>query len=293
MTGPLGIDRRKPLAEGAAPPEAAERIDTVAVVLGPYRNLTTLTASALALHPEVQVLNHAAERLWEIPEADFLAMPDEAHLRAFVAKALDLSTGGRRGQHGGSILMSHAFDEESLQAIYAARYGDLLLKPDARVLVWKDSMLVQKKLMARKRRMARIIMNLPQVRFLLPVRHPLDCALSNIAKLHVMAILDRMETDLPTVLDAVLDVLAWGLERADRWPDRVFVFTEGQAAETMLPKLRAFLSLEADDRWLEDAVKAFDVRPKTRDPEQLELFRARAKVKLARWPWVLERLLAL
>lgn len=31
---------------------------TVCSILGPYRNLTTLTASCLMLHPNIQVLNH-------------------------------------------------------------------------------------------------------------------------------------------------------------------------------------------------------------------------------------------
>jgi hypothetical protein len=293
MAGPLGLDRKSPLAERGAPPEAAERIDTVAIVLGPYRNLTTLTASALALHPEVQVLNHAAERLWKLPEADFLGEPDASRLRRFVAQALNASTGGRRGQHGGSILMSHAFDDETLQGLYARRYGDVLLKPDARVLVWKDSMLVQRRLMNSPGAIDAVIESLPQVRFLLPIRHPLDCAVSNIANHHVLAILDRLETDVQTVLEAVLDVLVWALEQADLWPARVFVFTEGQPADQMLPDLRAFLGLADDDRWLADATAAFAVRPKARDPVQMEGFRRAAEAKLARWPQIRDRLLAL
>jgi hypothetical protein len=293
MSGPLGLDRKTPLAERGAPPEAAARIDTVAVVLGPYRNLTTLTASALALHPEVQVLNHAAERLWKLPQADFLGRPDAAHLRAFVEQALIASTGGRRGQHGGSILMSHAFDDESLQGLYARRYGDLLLKPDARVLVWKDSMLVQRRLMDSPGAIDAVIEALPQVRFLLPIRHPLDCAISNIKNHHVLAILGRMESDVQTVVEAVLDVLAWSLEQADRKPDRFFILTEGQPATDILPALGAFLGLAPDQRWLNDSTAAFAVRPKVRDPALMDGFRRAAEARLARWPAIRDRLLAL
>ena len=39
------------------------RLRTVGLILGPYRNLTTLTASVLSLHPECQALNHAGPRL--------------------------------------------------------------------------------------------------------------------------------------------------------------------------------------------------------------------------------------
>ena len=38
---------------------------------------------------------------------------------------------------------------------------------------------------------------------------------------------------------------------------------------------------------------AFAIRPKTRDPSQLAMFEALARAKLARWPAVLDRLLAL
>jgi len=39
-------------------------IESVCITLGPYRNLTTLTASVLFLHPNCKVLNYAARRVY-------------------------------------------------------------------------------------------------------------------------------------------------------------------------------------------------------------------------------------
>ena len=47
-------------------------IESVCLTLGPYRNLTTLTASVLFLHPNCQVLNHAGIRIYGNRQIDFL-----------------------------------------------------------------------------------------------------------------------------------------------------------------------------------------------------------------------------
>ena len=51
------------------------QLRSVCLALGPYRNLTTLTAGILSLHPQCQVLNHAGVRLLPDPERNFLADP--------------------------------------------------------------------------------------------------------------------------------------------------------------------------------------------------------------------------
>ena len=38
-------------------------LETICLLSGPYRNLTTLTASMAVLHPNCQVLNHAQGRI--------------------------------------------------------------------------------------------------------------------------------------------------------------------------------------------------------------------------------------
>ena len=220
QTEPKSASEEAGAPELPVPDAAVDRIETLAVLLGPYRNLTTLTASICALHPQVQVMNHGSERLWAQPEIDFIATPKPEVLRQFVATSLRSSTGGRRGDYGGSILFSHAFDSEPLRELYRARYGETMLKPEARCLVWKESMRVQRRLMDGPGFAEAIVERLPQVRFLLPIRHPVHCALSNMQTGHVRFLTGRHETDPAVVVDAVLDALAWGLRLRDQWPDR-------------------------------------------------------------------------
>ena len=74
--------------------KAAPNLKTVGLILGPYRNLTTLTAAVLSLHPNTQVLNHAGTRLLT-GRRNFVEHADEAHLDRFVDTALGASTEGR------------------------------------------------------------------------------------------------------------------------------------------------------------------------------------------------------
>src|SRR5882672_10493469 len=115
----------------------ADRIRTVCLFLGPYRNLTPLTASLLSLHPHCQVLNHAGARVFAAPDVNFLLDPSVATLRRFCDFALSASQGGQRGNYGGSITLSHAFDSDVVRDAYRNRYGELLIKPSVDCLVWK------------------------------------------------------------------------------------------------------------------------------------------------------------
>ncbi|MDA1267369.1 MAG: hypothetical protein O2816_19990 [Planctomycetota bacterium] len=113
-----------------------DQIQSVCLALGPYRNLTTLTAGLLALHPACQVLNHAGVQLLPDPERNFLADYSPGRMRAFLRSALDLSAGGERGQQGGAITKSHAFDpQHPLGRLYQARYGEATLKDSPTVPV--------------------------------------------------------------------------------------------------------------------------------------------------------------
>ncbi|MCW5878805.1 MAG: hypothetical protein KIS80_08075, partial [Anaerolineales bacterium] len=62
---PLGLidERQAAIIDG---------LESVCLFLGPYRNLTTLTASMLSLHPECQVLNHAGTRVFPNKNLNFI-----------------------------------------------------------------------------------------------------------------------------------------------------------------------------------------------------------------------------
>ena len=107
----------------------------VAIILGPHRNLSTLTSACLAFHPNVQVLNHAAERLWREAQIDFIASPTSTVLRVFLETALRESEGGRRGIHGGSILHSHAFDDAAMRAVLRWKFKPISAPRDTSVII--------------------------------------------------------------------------------------------------------------------------------------------------------------
>jgi hypothetical protein len=260
------------------------------ILLGPYRNLTTLTAAVLALHPQVQVLNHAYRRLRQTDGVDFFAEPTAETFDRFLALAMEISAGGERGGLGGSILFSHAFDDASLRERYWSRFGASALKPSPACMVWKDSLRVQQRLEAAPAELHAVIQRLRGVRFLLPVRQPLACALSNLRT----GKSDRLKpesNDLPGVLDAVLKSIAWVLQQRDRWPDHFLVFTEASERSTLAIRLQALLGVTRDTRWESDFIAAFAPRVAPVDPALKATEQRKIAAVLAPWPDVRDALL--
>lgn len=262
----------------------------LAIFLGPYRNLSTLTAAVLAMHPQIQVLNHGAERFWKDGDRlDFLAHPDAATFGRFMDEGWALSGGGQQGVLGGSILFSHAFEDEKMQALYRARYGETMHKPDASWMVWKESMRVQHRLMRAPGLFEQLCSAFPDLRFILPLRNALDCAVSNQRTQHAATMGIGPGAGLDVVLDGVLSAFAWGLEQRDRHPDRVFAFTQAEAPREVFTRLAAFLGVEPEPRWLEDVDAGFVVRTSYRyDPALLAPSRKRTLDRLGRWPEIAE-----
>ena len=235
---------------------------TVGLILGPYRNLTTLTASALSLHPECQVLNHAGRRLVK-GRRDFITHPDAHHLDRFCQAALEASTTGRRGHYGGSIQFSHAFDREQIRQLYQDRYGDQVIKERVRVLVWKESGDVTELIRSDADRIFRLLDNEPRLRYLMPVRHPLDCAQSNVRTGHANGISGADPTDVSSVLDRIVEVIGWFAELMERYPDRFFMFFQNDDRSDICDGFVRLLELDDDAEWRAAVDTAFDVQGAT------------------------------
>ena len=65
VTGGIDIDKV----------DKVDKIDKVCLILGPYRNLTTLIVGVMALHPNIQVMNHGMKTLFDKtinPNTNFL-----------------------------------------------------------------------------------------------------------------------------------------------------------------------------------------------------------------------------
>ena len=263
--------------------------ETVAFLVGPYRNLSTLSASVLALHPQVQVLNHAGERMLAQPRLNFTADPRREVLEAFLQAAVAASAGGQRGQFGGSIVFSHAFSEPAVREAYEARYGGQLVKTGARCFVWKEPMRLQLRWMRSPESMEALFSRCEEIRLLAPFRRPLDVALSSMRTGHCRMLTGKAEPTFEETLEAVLDAFAWVLETRERMPERVFFYTQWEVDEDLFRRMARFLSLDEDARWIADAVRCFAVRkPGPVTEGQYAFFREVTPRKLAAWPELAE-----
>jgi hypothetical protein len=231
---------------------------TVGIVLGPYRNLTTLVASVLSLHPECQVLNHAGKRLLS-SRRDFIGAYSDKRLAAFCRAAVRASRGGRRGDYGGSILLSHAFDNEQLRSLYEARYGQRPVKEHITSLVWKESQFVTSRIRSAPDTIHALMASAPKVRFLLPVRNPMDCAMSNVKTGHAERVTASSEHAQTEMLEWILENLAWFAALERQYPERFFSFYEDDPPATIGQGLAALLELDPDERWSESLPLAFTV----------------------------------
>jgi hypothetical protein len=235
--------------------------ESVALTLGPYRNLTTLTASLLFLHPHCQVLNHAGDRIFGRRELDFLSEYSRERLDRFIQYAIRISAKGKRGVHGGSITHSHAFDDQHAMKEVFEGSGGALVKPVVRCLFWKESLRTSNRIREKRVDLGAIFEQDPRPRFLLPIRNPLDCAVSNIQTGHTTTF-EGLPADADTerVALAVLDEIRWVAGLQERHPDRFFHFFEYGMTRAMLVKLAAFLGLEPLDSWLDAALAAIRLK---------------------------------
>ena len=234
-----------------------DSLRTVYLTLGPYRNLTTLTASVLFLHSRCQVLNHAGGRVFGDDRIDFLAEYSEERFQAFLRYALHACTKGRRGSHGGSIKHSHAVVERSDMANAIAGMAP---KEQVTCLLWKESLRTSNHIRRCGVDLADVLAKNKALRFLMPVRHPLDCAVSNISKGHVRHF-DGLTSgaDTETTVAAILDEFAWFRNLQKRHPERFLHYLAHDEPRQVLARLATFLQLEAEQGWLETGTEAFQV----------------------------------
>ncbi len=247
-----------------------EEVRTVCLFLGPYRNLTTLTASILFLHPNCQVLNHAANRIFHDDRTDFFDGYSDEKFDTFVRYAIHASVGGGRGMLGGSIIHSHAFDDGHVTRELFESTGGKLIKEAIHSLIWKESLRTSNRIRKTGIDLGTIFAKNARLRFLLPVRNPIDCAVSNIKTGHVKLFpgLDK-ESPVEKVVEAILDEIAWvrGWER--KHPERFFIYFEPEFSEETLVRLTEFLKIEMNEGWKKNALAAFDIKKRYDHPEPL------------------------
>ena len=263
-----------------------QEIESVCLALGPYRNLTTLTASILFLHPNCQVLNHAGARIHGNRKVDFLSDYTRDNFDRFVRFAVRISGRGQSGRLGGSILHSHAFARRDEIKEAFRKTGLPKVKQKIKCLFWKESLRTSNLIREKQVDLARILGREERLCFLMPIRNPLDCAVSNLRTGHVN--LFRGLGGEPSVQDvthAILDEIFWFADFQKTFPDRFFCFFEHQISRTMLIDLAEFLKLDADETWISNTLSVMNSK-KTydHDGDLIAFYRDSVKAKGGRFP---------
>ncbi len=237
-------------------------IESVCLALGPYRNLTTLTATTLFLHPNCQVLNHAGQRIYGNRQVDFLQDFSEEKLNRFLRFAIQISSSGDRGDIGGSITHSHAFDSRYRTKEICEKAGVATRKARIKSLFWKESLRTSNVIRERRVDLGDIFEKESRLRFLLPIRNPMDCAVSNLKTGHV----DRFpgltrSSSMQECVHAILDEIFWFAKLQSEFPDRFHYFFEYDISPAMLVDLAGFLQLDPDVTWIDNALVAMKINP--------------------------------
>jgi hypothetical protein len=232
-----------------------DAVNTLCVTLGPNRNLTTLTASLVALHPQCQVLNHAWGRQREQAEALF-EEPGGHRYERFVRMAVARSQGGRRGRYGGSVTHSHAFKRPAMREAYERRYGKAVIKEDIRCVYWKSAKQVTRYVREHGIDLAEVAEREPRLRFMMPLRNPLDCALSNYRKGHHRHFPQLAGGPVEPVIDFMTELVGWFLDLRREHPSAFFGFLESEWGRPMLERLASFLRVDTDEIWMRDVLRS-------------------------------------
>lgn len=244
--------------------ETIAGLKTVCLFLGPNRNLTTLTGSVLALHPNCQVLSHAGMRVLPVEELNFLHGYSEEKFKRFCQFALVMSQNGDKGSFGGSVVMTHAFrNHKVMRRAFRKRYGRQLIKDRIDCLVWKEAHRVDDFIAENNVDLSAVLQKNEKLRLLMPVRNPLDIALSFSKKAGMRRnFFSELEAkDTRPLLDSILDKMLRAVRLQKKFPERVMIFFEDDIRPDLFPRMAKFLNLDPEAHWLRDAQACFDVQP--------------------------------
>ena len=257
--------------------EDYDRIRSICAFLGPYRNLTTLSASILSLHPNCQVLNHGGFRILTENQLNIFRSSDEATFRRFCRYAIDESQGGTGGDDGGSIIHSHSFRDQRVKSTYLARFPEGKPVGQIQSLAWKESLAVSNYLRQKDINIAALFQANQKLRFLMPIRHPIDCAASNLKTGHAKRFPSRPR-DLEGAIEAVVAEIVDFRRAQQDYPDRFFSFTQHEIDTSLLERLATFLGIPMDPQWEQDVFAACEIR-KPYQHGEVEVSRYRALVE--------------
>jgi hypothetical protein len=267
-----------------------DNLDTVCLFLGPNRNLTTLTASILSLHPNCQVMSHGGERVLPMDNLNFLNNYTNEKFIEFCHFALTMSQTHGKGGFGGSITITHAFrHNRRIRRAFQRRFGRSLIKRPVKSLIWKEAQRVDNYIEQTNADLTIILSKNDKLRFIMPVRNPIQVARS---LMHNEGFKKKYYDDAASIypiLDNILLKMKRTIELHRRFPDRFFIFFENEINIELLTEIAKFLRIPVDSKWLLDASQCFELNSKKYFfPDSIhEYFEERTKTLFEKNPSIL------
>ena len=149
----------------------------VIFILGPYRNLTTMLSSYMNLHENIVVFNHGYNRI-KNNGSDFWNKMTEQSYNKFVNFVIKNYTKGKRGDFGGDITLSHAYDKKNIISKYKVPF-----KKNIKYILLKESGLITNDLRSNFSDIDKIHELISfykdKIYFIRPIRNILKSVLSN------------------------------------------------------------------------------------------------------------------
>ena len=96
----------------------------------------------------------------------------------------------------------------------------------------------------------------------MPVRHPFDCAQSNIRTGHSERIPGADPTDAASIVDRIVETIGWFGGLMASHPDRFFLFFQNDRPSVIADGFIRTLELSDDRKWRDDLDKVFAVKGK-------------------------------
>jgi len=256
----------------------ASNINTICIPLGPYRNLTTLLASLFATHFQCLTLNHAGKRILSDKKIDFFHQKNDKSIEKFLLIATRLSQGGRRGDYGGNIQLSHAFDDGKLDYLYKKYKGNAILNRQIKVLFWKESMRITNHLFKNQINPNLLTFEDKKLKYIIPIRNPLDCATSNLKTKHYKHITTEHIDNKINLTYKILDIYKKLFDFSKLNSNAFLSFTEREFNKDTLKSICNFVDIDFNNQWADDIISYINLKSKY-SHEKSEIIRYKDYVK--------------
>lgn len=268
------------------------QVNNLVLIVGPYRNLTSYLTSILSLHSNCKVLNHAGIRVFRNKKTNFLKDYSHSKYLQFLRFFDYASEKGYKGMLGGNISHSHAFESNTE---LSKRFKETLKsKTKPHCFIWKESHMVTERLMNGVTELEEILEKNPAIKFLMPVRKPLDCAKSNIKTGKNRFFKHVPSDDVFDVSKAIFTQQLFFLKIQSKYPDRVFFLFENEINSEGIENMCAFLNIEFDEKWVEIVLSQHTIKSGYDHPyETIEKTRKLVDTLFADYDSFREKLLSL